>query len=122
MARPAWGYEVDPLAIPDARRVLEKMGSVTRSVERNRRPTRDELEKLIKYLRKLRDARSQEIDMVRVVLFTLFSTRRQEEITRSDALIEQERSTLITDMKSPGRKYGTMCSATCPTRPGASCS
>lgn len=108
VARPAWGYEVNPLAMPDARRVLKKMGAVTKSVERNRRPTRDELERIIKYFQKVRDARRQEIDMVRVVVFALFSTRRQEEITRIrwDALNDQEQSALITDMKNPGQKYG----------------
>ncbi|WP_070096206.1 tyrosine-type recombinase/integrase [Pseudomonas sp. NBRC 111139] len=108
VARPAWGYEVDPQAMPDARRVLKKMGAVTKSVERNRRPTMDELEHIIKYFQKVRDARRQEIDMVRVVVFALFSTRRQEEITRIrwDALNDQEQSALITDMKNPGQKYG----------------
>lgn len=108
VARPAWGYEVDPQAMLDARRVLKKMGAVTKSVERNRRPTRDELERIIKYFQKVRDARRQEIDMVRVVVFALFSTRRQEEITRIrwDALNDQEQSALITDMKNPGQKYG----------------
>lgn len=108
VARPAWGYEVDPLAMPDARRVLKKLGAVTKSVERNRRPTLDELERIIKYFQKVRDARRQEIDMVRVVVFALFSTRRQEEITRIrwDALNDQEQSALITDMKNPGQKYG----------------
>ena len=108
VARPAWGYEVDPQAMLDARRVLKKMGAVTKSVERNRRPTRDELDRIIKYFQKVRDARRQEIDMVRVVVFALFSTRRQEEITRIrwDALNDQEQSALITDMKNPGQKYG----------------
>lgn len=108
VARPAWGYEVDPLAMPDARRVLKKMGAVTKSVERNRRPTLDELERIIKHFQKVRDARRQEIDMVRVVVFALFSTRRQEEITRIkwDMLNDQEQSALITDMKNPGQKYG----------------
>ncbi len=36
VARPAWGYEVDPLAMPDARRVLRKLGMVSKSKERNR--------------------------------------------------------------------------------------
>jgi integrase len=108
VARPAWGYEVDAQAMPDARRVLKKLGAVTKSVERSRRPTRDELERIIKYFQKVRDARRQEIDMVRVVVFALFSTRRQEEITRIrwDALNDQEQSALITDMKNPGQKYG----------------
>ncbi|WP_282361451.1 tyrosine-type recombinase/integrase [Pseudomonas sp. PS01300] len=108
VARPAWGYEVDPLAMPDARRVLRKMGAVTRSNERNRRPTLDELERILKYFQEVRDRRKQEIDMVRVVVFALFSTRRQEEITRIrwSLLNDEEQSALITDMKNPGQKYG----------------
>lgn len=108
VARPAWGYEVDPLAMPDARRVLRKMGAVTRSNERNRRPTLGELERILKYFQEVRDRRKQEIDMVRVVVFALFSTRRQEEITRIrwSLLNDEEQSALITDMKNPGQKYG----------------
>lgn len=108
VARPAWGYDIDPMAMPDARRVLRKMGAVTRSKERNRRPTKLELEKLLEYFGAMRDRRKQEIDMVRVTLFALFSTRRQEEITRIrwDALDEAGQRVLITDMKNPGQKYG----------------
>lgn len=108
VARPAWGYEVDPHAMPDARKVLRKMGAVSKSRERNRRPTKGELEKILKYFEEMRDRRKQEIDMLRVVLFALFSTRRQEEITRIrwDALNEKDQSALITDMKNPGQKYG----------------
>ncbi len=108
VARPAWGYDIDPMAMPDARKVLRKMGAVTRSKERNRRPTLDELDKLFEYFSQMRDRRKQEIDMVRVVAFALFSTRRQEEITRIKwADIDETRKTvLITDMKNPGQKYG----------------
>ncbi len=27
VARPAWGYDIDPMAMPDARQVLRKMGA-----------------------------------------------------------------------------------------------
>lgn len=108
VARPAWGYVIDPMAMPDARKVLRKMGAVTRSAERERRPTLDELERILNYFEEMRDRRKQEIDMVRVVLFALFSTRRQEEITRIKwSLMDENRQrVLITDMKNPGQKYG----------------
>jgi integrase len=108
VARPAWGYDIDPMAMPDARRVLRKMGAVTRSNERGRRPTLHELEKLLGHFQDMRDRRRQEIDMLRVTLFALFSTRRQEEITRIrwDAIEEAGQRVLITDMKNPGQKYG----------------
>ncbi|MCY7262754.1 tyrosine-type recombinase/integrase [Pseudomonas protegens] len=108
VARPAWGYDVDPHAMSDARKVLRKMGAVSRSRERNRRPTLDELDRILTYFEQMRDRRRQEIDMLRVIVFALFSTRRQEEITRIrwDALNDKEQSALVTDMKNPGQKYG----------------
>lgn len=108
VARPAWGYDVDPHAMSDARSVLRKMGAVSRSRERNRRPTLDELDRILTYFEQMRDRRRQEIDMLRVIVFALFSTRRQEEITRIrwDLLNESEQSALVTDMKNPGQKYG----------------
>jgi integrase len=108
VARPAWGYDINPLAMPDARRVLRKMGAVAKGRERNRRPSLDEMKTILEYFAEMRDRRQQEIDMVRVVTFALFSTRRQEEITRIrwDAMNEQQQTVLITDMKNPGQKYG----------------
>ncbi|NCE85265.1 tyrosine-type recombinase/integrase [Pseudomonas sp. Q1] len=108
VARPAWGYDIDPMAMPDARRVLRKMGAVTRSKERARRPTLAELDSIFEHFCSVRDRRKQEIDMVRVTAFALFSTRRQEEITRIrwDSMDEAGQRVLITDMKNPGQKYG----------------
>jgi len=70
VARPAWGYEVDPLAMPDSRKA--------------------------------------QIDMPKVIAFALFSTRRQEEITRIrwDDLDDSRHAVLVRDMKNPGQKIG----------------
>jgi integrase len=108
VGRPAWGYDIDPMAMPDARKVLRKMGGVSRSRERDRRPTLAELDAVLEYFCAMRDRRKQQIDMVRVTAFALFSTRRQEEITRIrwDAIDEERQAVLITDMKNPGQKYG----------------
>ena len=108
VARPAWGYQIDSTAMTDARRVLKKMGGVSRSAERDRRPTLDELDRLFNYFAEMRDRRRQQIDMVRVTAFALFSTRRQEEITRIrwDLIDETRRAVLIKDMKNPGQKWG----------------
>ena len=56
----------------------------------------------------MRERRKQQIDMVRMIGFAIFSTRRQEEITRIrwDAIDEARQAVLITDMKNPGQKYG----------------
>ena len=108
VARPAWGYDIDPMAMPDARKVLRKLGGVARSKERNRRPTLAELDAILEYFSDMRDRRKQQIDMLKVTTFALFSTRRQEEITRIrwDAIDEERQAVLITDMKNPGQKYG----------------
>jgi len=108
VAKPSWGYAVDTSALTDAKKVLRKMGAVGRSRERNRRPTLDELERIFSYFYERSTRRMEAIDMLRVTAFALFSTRRQEEITRIrwDALNDKEQSALITDMKNPGQKYG----------------
>lgn len=108
VARPAWGYEIDPMAMPDARRVLRKMGAVSKSKERSRRPTLDELDLLLSYFVEMQARRKQQINMVKIIGFALFSTRRQEEITRIswDKLDESRQAALITDMKNPGQKHG----------------
>ncbi|SMQ22099.1 Phage integrase family protein [Pseudomonas helmanticensis] len=108
VARPAWGYEVDPLAMPDARKVLRKLGMVSKSKERNRRPTLEELDKLMAHFFEMQERRKAQIDMPKVIAFALFSTRRQEEITRIrwDDLDDSRQAVLVRDMKNPGQKIG----------------
>lgn len=108
VARPAWGYEVDPVAMSDARKVLRKLGMVSRSRERDRRPSKDELDKLLSCFFELQDRRPSAIHMPKVIAFAIFSTRRQEEITRIrwEDLDEQRQSVLVRDMKNPGQKIG----------------
>lgn len=47
LARPAWGYQLDPQVINDARRVCKSLGFTSRSNQRDRRPTLEELNKLM---------------------------------------------------------------------------
>jgi len=108
IARPAWGYEVDPHAMADARRVLKKLGYNMRSRERDRCPTLDELDKLLKHFQGIQAYRPTSINMLKVTAFALFSTRRQEEITRIQwaDLDEVGHRVLVRDMKNPGQKIG----------------
>lgn len=108
VARPAWGYEVDPVAMSDARKVLRKLGMVSRSRERDRRPSKDELDKLLSCFFELQDRRPSAIHMPKVVAFAIFSTRRQEEITRIrwEDLDDRRQAVLVRDMKNPGQKIG----------------
>mgnify|MGYP003913937159 FL=1 len=108
IARPAWGYEVDAHAMADARKVLKKLGYNMKSRERDRRPTLDELDKLLTHFRGIQSRRPTSINMLKMTGFALFSTRRQEEITRilwAD-LDEVGHRVLVRDMKNPGQKIG----------------
>ncbi len=108
IARPAWGYEVNPHAMADARKVLKKLGYNMKSRERDRRPTLDELDKLLTHFRGIQARRPTSINMLKMTAFALFSTRRQEEITRIQwaDLDEQGQRVLVRDMKNPGQKIG----------------
>ncbi|MCT8963561.1 site-specific integrase [Pseudomonas veronii] len=108
IARPAWGYAVDPHAMTDARRVLKKLGYNMKSRERDRRPTLDELDKLLTHFQGIQARRPTSINMLKMVGFALFSTRRQEEITRIEwtDLDEAGQRVLVRDMKNPGQKIG----------------
>ncbi|WP_448091428.1 site-specific integrase [Pseudomonas azerbaijanoccidentalis] len=108
IARPAWGYEVNPHAMADARKVLKKLGYNMKSRERDRRPTLDELDKLLTHFREIQARRPTSINMLKMTAFALFSTRRQEEITRIQwaDLDEQGQRVLVRDMKNPGQKIG----------------
>ena len=108
IARPAWGYEVDQNAMTDARRVLKKLGYNLRSRERDRRPSLDELHKLLTHFQETQARRPTSINMLKMTGFALFSTRRQEEITRIQwtDLDEVGCRVLVRDMKNPGQKLG----------------
>lgn len=82
VARPAWGYPLDESAVKDARVVAQKLGMVARSRQRDRRPTLAELDKLMAHYKVMEAKRPDALPMRDLILFAIFSTRRQEEITR----------------------------------------
>lgn len=108
VARPAWGYPLDKQAMDDARVVLKKLGLTAKSKERTRRPTLAELDKLLRYYTVMEFKRSDAIPMTRIILFAIFSTRRQDEITRLEGkdLNAAELEIVVRDMKNPGEKIG----------------
>ncbi len=108
VARPAWGYQVDSHAMADARKVLRKMGLAGKSKERDRRPTLEELDQLFKYFFEMQLRKPSSINMPKVLGFAMFSTRRQEEITRIKwtDVDEEGHRVLVRDMKNPGQKIG----------------
>jgi integrase len=106
VARPAWGYPLSRQAFEDAVTVLKKLGLIRKGIERSRRPTLEELDRLMDHFGRVRDHRPASIPMQKIVAFALFSTRRQEEITllRWDDLDEDR--VLVRNMKHPGDKKG----------------
>ena len=108
IARPAWGYPLDPTAMESALKVAKRLGFTAKSVSRERRPTLDELDRLMTHFGEVRHRRPASAPMQRIIAFALFSTRRQEEITRivwSDLDLDGSRI-LVRDMKNPGQKVG----------------
>jgi integrase len=103
VAGPAWGLPLDLGQMKSALTVCRRLGIVSKSQERDRRPTVDEIDRLIQYFR---ERAAQAMPMDRVIVFALFSTRRQEEITRIRWDDLDGNRVLVRDMKNPGQKIG----------------
>ncbi len=106
IAKPAWGYPLSRREFDDAITVIKKLGLIRKAGERDRRPTLEELDRLMEHFGRIRENRPSSIPMQKIVAFALFSTRRQEEITllRWDDLDDDR--ILVRDMKHPGDKIG----------------
>lgn len=108
LARPAWHYPLDQTAVRDAMKVTRHLGLTGKSKQRNRRPTLNELDLLMEHFGKIRAQRPSSMPMQKIIGFALFSTRRQEELTRLARKDWDEKHSriLVRDMKHPGDKDG----------------
>jgi integrase len=109
LARPKWGYPLDPQALKDARTVARDLEQTGKSRGRDRRPTIDEIDRLIAYFRDSFVGHPDSIPMASVIVFAMYSTRRQEEIATirwSDLEHAPRKRILVRDMKHPGQKIG----------------
>lgn len=106
IARPMWKYPLDKQAMNDAQVVLRKMGIISKSEERDRRPTIAELDKLMEHFGVIAKRRAGSIPMQRIIPFAIFSTRRQEEISRIAWKDKEPGRVMVRDMKHPGEKAG----------------
>src|SRR6056297_2713262 len=98
VAGPAWNYPLDERAMRNAMIVAKKLGLTQKSRHRDRRPKLDELDQLMAHFLDRTIRRPSSVPMHRVIAFAIFSTRRQEEITR---IKWADR-----DMENPGEKIG----------------
>jgi integrase len=106
VARPAWGYPLDRNLMKDVFIVTKKLGITRKSDQRDRRPTLDELDKIMEHFGHIRTKRPSSVPMQKVTVFAIFSTRRQEEITRITWTDYDKTRVLVRDMKHPGEKIG----------------
>jgi integrase len=108
VARPAWGYRLSKQAIDDAYVVAKKLKLIKKGGSRNRRPTLEEIDRLMVHFGKVRSARVDSAPMQKIIAFAIFSTRRQEEITRIvwDDYERENSRVWVRDMKHPGDKEG----------------
>jgi integrase len=106
LARPAWGMPLDPEAMRGAAKAAKKLGLVAKGAERDRRPTVDEIARLMDHFRDRIHRRPSLIPMHRLIPFALYSTRRQEEITRIRWEDFEGDRIMVRDMKNPGEKIG----------------
>jgi len=107
-ARPLWGFQLDAQAMKDAQKVCSTMGFISKPKERQRRPTLEELDKLMTLFHRSTKADSRTMPMHILTAFAIFSTRRQAEICRitwADYESETQR-VLVRKMKNPGEKGG----------------
>jgi integrase len=106
IAKPAWSYMLDRQAIKDAFVVAKRLGIIKKGAERNRRPTIDELDKLMDHFVVVESHRNGIMPMTKIIPFAIFSTRRQEEIVTIKWKDFDKDRILIRDMKHPGDKTG----------------
>lgn len=106
IARPAWGYPLDQQAIKDAFVVAKRLGVTAKGRSRDRRPTLDELDQIMEHFGQVKARRPRSVPMQKIIAFAIFSTRRQEEITRIVWPDYEKNRVLVRDMKHPGDKAG----------------
>lgn len=108
VAKPAWGFRVDVSQYADAVVALKRLELIGKSKHRERRPTLDELNKLMTYFydRSLRMHNHGVAPMHRIIAFAIFSCRRLDEILRqkrSDLNFEHKEM-MVRQMKDPRNK------------------
>lgn len=108
IAKPAWGYPLDPLVMREAMVACRMLGYVAEGDERERRPTLDELDKLMTFFQERSRRDPTCAPMHKIIAFAMFSTRRQDEICRL-MVADLDRGgprVMVRDMKHPGQKVG----------------
>jgi integrase len=104
VAQAAWGYPLVKQQIEDAKVVLKKLGITAKSNERTRRPTMKELDDILKYFRAVEERQPGGVPMVALIVFSIFSGRRQGETCRILWNDVEAGRVLVRNMKDPEKK------------------
>lgn len=105
IANTAWGMRLDPAEMAKAMDALKRLGAVSKSGKRERRPTVDEMNRLMEAF-VTRSHRRNALPMHMVAAFAMFSTRRLEECLRITWADLEAGRVLVRNMKHPGEKAG----------------
>lgn len=107
-AKTLWDIPLDYQAMQAAKSALARQETISKSAKRDRRPTLAELDALMSFFVERQSRAHNSAPMHKIIAFALFSTRRQEEITRIKwvDLDEAHSRVLVRDMKHPGQKKG----------------
>ena len=106
VARPMWGYPLDQQAIKDAFTVARRMGTTTKGRLRDRRPTIEELDRLLDHFGTVQARRPSSIPMqgsFRSRSSRRAGKRRSSRIKWADY---EGNRVMVRDMKHPGDKAG----------------
>ena len=111
VARSAYRIQVGRDVMPDAMDACKRLGLTSKGRKRERRPTIGEINLIMEHFTD-RERRKGMMPMTAIVAFALFSSRRQDEITRitradfEPATPDHAARVLVRDMKNPGEKIG----------------
>ncbi|MFC0341313.1 tyrosine-type recombinase/integrase [Paracoccus niistensis] len=107
------GAHIPPQVVEDGMDILWEEHIIARSSKRDRRPTLDELDKI---LSAAEANKRQKLPLAKLIVFAIFSTRRLGEICRLRwcDLNEVESKILVRDMKHPRKKKGNNVTVTLP--------
>lgn len=99
------GAQIPPQVIEDGMDILWDEGIIARSSKRERRPSIDELDRI---LHAVEANKRQKMPLEKIIIFAIFSTRRIGEICRLrwEDLNEVENTILVRDMKHPRKRKG----------------
>ncbi len=107
IAKTTWNYEMDRNVALDGITAAKHLKLAAKCKSRTRRPILEKIEQLLKHFLESHARDSRSLPMHIVMTFAIFSSRRQDEITRItwEDFHEPDMTQLVRDMKHPGQKF-----------------